>query len=1544
MKCQLKVTRLITLLSFLVAVTVLPALAQNTAPVPTTFEILSPSDGNLPLQLNHYYGIGSGKNNRIFYGGDLSFRYTDATTSEAFKTYIDAGVNGFDNGEEGTTLGNAHKGRLTLGTTESYDRTNGSYFSNLPGTSTSGVVRAVTSFDNDDFGDGNFAGVPAAFAPDYSGNNGLIAINEEDTLEIRLTGYVDPNNEFDYTVGAADGVFTGRMMKSISYAFDIANPTNDSANGVRFGIKPSTLPQGASFNGNILHWVPNFIQGDGTYDNSVRNTRTFVDANISNGSTASGLVDTRANLAVNVGPGLGELKDSLYVIYFTATDDGIPPSTGMDSLFVMVNDSIENPGPLFSSRRVVNRQGQSVSYTYNSLQFPADSLLNYSEGDSLVATFFGADQDSVRGGGTNQRLSFTVVNWDAFMPSNFTGGLFSTALDAKFDSVALDTASVLDAGGNPRSFRVRLQLAYNLSNGETRAASNGDTLVIQVADESGNVVNDTMLVFIGNVNRFPIWDADTTSRPSDSSMVFSYSPAVVYADSIDVFSAVGVSSGKTDTLYFSRYVYDPDPIINDQLGTDISYSHVNAPSDLGATTGLMVLSLSYADTVSIPFTIKATDSYTADAKTANQEINLRVAPEPDVAEVYPPLGYAGQDITIFGSGFGLFDPNSATPSRVIFRARNANGSPQNDDAVINSWSRDRINITIPRTVPQSDWIQATSSYIPDTIEVYSAVFSEPTYYPYIITPPDTTRVDEIEVVNLTSTSAVIKWKTIFTGADSVIVASVQDTLDVFSTNFAATALIGGYWPTFVIQNNPTGLTANPATATIYRGSSSNSDQLHYVQLTDLTPSTTYQFILGMKDNIFFGDSAHQINGPYYPKKIDRTNGGATEVNSSISGFRFQTLPEQNSNGATHALTGKVYTDAGAARNALVTLQVISANNVADTSMPLTAVVGTDSSWVVNLGDAVVDTLGVDDRAFPWQIGDYLLITVVADKEVGYLQWTDVIGSTSPQVANFGIGGSKLTASVEYDLRLKTGLNLIGLPVDLFSTEPDSAEDLLDRVTAGSPSITKFNSAVGTQQTRIKAITSGGGYIGDANFSLKLYEAYFLAVDQMEYVTLKGSVSSDDLNPIVFPNAALYWISRPAQTSDKYFAWSARTMLTNDNIPNASVIYRFNEDRQQYETAIVDPVTGAFVGEDFHIDVSEGYILQVTAASQWDPNTPGGTALANAEAQFSQVTGTTPSLVLNTDVEQVTGAAAVRNVRLTDVTSSAARLSWLTNVSGVQVRYGKATEGLNKVAMLDVGFLGNSQQMSQLLGLEPETEYVYELAANGFTYNNNGRPFTFRTAPIGIGLPYTIFGRMVDESGMPLTRAMVYVELKNSEQTSTAVSAVTDENGYWNVNLANLKVAGLGSVYEWKNGDDVRVTAVFENASTTFRTSVSGQSPQNIIRAGDTDGVAQENNETAQVALPKAFGLAQNYPNPFNPSTTISFDIPEDRGMVSVELKVFNLRGQLVRSLVNEGKPAGHYMIQWDGMDEHGEHVSSGVYFYRIKAGDYVSTRKMVLLK
>jgi len=97
----------------------------------------------------------------------------------------------------------------------------------------------------------------------------------------------------------------------------------------------------------------------------------------------------------------------------------------------------------------------------------------------------------------------------------------------------------------------------------------------------------------------------------------------------------------------------------------------------------------------------------------------------------------------------------------------------------------------------------------------------------------------------------------------------------------------------------------------------------------------------------------------------------------------------------------------------------------------------------------------------------------------------------------------------------------------------------------------------------------------------------------------------------------------------------------------------------------------------------------------------------------------------------------------------------------------------------------------------------------------------------------------------------------------------------------------------------------------------------------------------EIAIPEKLGLSQNYPNPFNPETAIQFQLPEASHVV---LKIFNMLGEEVRTLVNSQYQAGYHTIKWDGTDKNGNHVSNGVYLYRIQAGNFSRIMKMSLLR
>ena len=93
--------------------------------------------------------------------------------------------------------------------------------------------------------------------------------------------------------------------------------------------------------------------------------------------------------------------------------------------------------------------------------------------------------------------------------------------------------------------------------------------------------------------------------------------------------------------------------------------------------------------------------------------------------------------------------------------------------------------------------------------------------------------------------------------------------------------------------------------------------------------------------------------------------------------------------------------------------------------------------------------------------------------------------------------------------------------------------------------------------------------------------------------------------------------------------------------------------------------------------------------------------------------------------------------------------------------------------------------------------------------------------------------------------------------------------------------------------------------------------------------------------PETFTLSQNYPNPFNPVTLIKYDLPKQ---ANVNIIIYDMLGREVRTLINQTEEAGYKSVIWNATNDYGKPVSAGVYLYQIRSGEFVQTKKMVLLK
>ncbi len=162
-----------------------------------------------------------------------------------------------------------------------------------------------------------------------------------------------------------------------------------------------------------------------------------------------------------------------------------------------------------------------------------------------------------------------------------------------------------------------------------------------------------------------------------------------------------------------------------------------------------------------------------------------------------------------------------------------------------------------------------------------------------------------------------------------------------------------------------------------------------------------------------------------------------------------------------------------------------------------------------------------------------------------------------------------------------------------------------------------------------------------------------------------------------------------------------------------------------------------------------------------------------------------------------------------------------------------------------------------------------------------------------------------------------------------------------------------TLYNWSTTDSVVIWGVLEDStgdpavplwfSAVTDTSGAGSTINYVPLWKDTL-VIKDVSDVRVVdggGLPETFSLSQNYPNPFNPTTQINFEIPVRS---RVTLTIYNVLGQKVTTLVDKEMSAGRYIADWNSASDGGTIVASGVYFYKLEAGDFIETKKMVLLK
>ncbi|HKW12993.1 MAG TPA: FlgD immunoglobulin-like domain containing protein, partial [Candidatus Krumholzibacteria bacterium] len=367
----------------------------------------------------------------------------------------------------------------------------------------------------------------------------------------------------------------------------------------------------------------------------------------------------------------------------------------------------------------------------------------------------------------------------------------------------------------------------------------------------------------------------------------------------------------------------------------------------------------------------------------------------------------------------------------------------------------------------------------------------------------------------------------------------------------------------------------------------------------------------------------------------------------------------------------------------------------------------------------------------------------------------------------------------------------------------------------------------------------------------------------------------------------------------------------------------------------------------------------TGGVAFDPLAPGTTLVAATIPGFTPMGAATQQIVVS---QRIVTMGAVEDVGAGLQSGVISAVLGLAQHGGVTVHVASSDPSVALLApnfstpgsaALDFPLSNGSTQISF---------YVQGLAIGTSTITASVPTFTSAVRVANIVQPALEVALLADtlmdnDANDPF---VVRVGIPSGNQATVATTQFVRPGGpTLSATVSNLEAAYATLVTDTQNGSPVVVT-IAAGESQSAASAVLGGVEFDPLYPGPTTVSAAIPNFIATTAAsklvvvkphlqptgvgnsPVAFALHANVPNPFNPITTISYDVPA-RG-ADVNISIYDVSGRLVRGLVHEHRAAGVWSAQWNGEDDRGQHVASGVYFYRMRAGEFVDTKKMVLLK
>ncbi|MEA2064503.1 MAG: SUMF1/EgtB/PvdO family nonheme iron enzyme [Gemmatimonadota bacterium] len=709
---------------------------------------------------------------------------------------------------------------------------------------------------------------------------------------------------------------------------------------------------------------------------------------------------------------------------------------------------------------------------------------------------------------------------------------------------------------------------------------------------------------------------------------------------------------------------------------------------------------------------------------------------------------------------------------------------------------------------------------------------------------------------------------------------------------------------------------------VFQSDRSVLNGMHQVVLTGLLEDRLYKFFIGLSGGKYLADRTRNVGGAYNPVIIGRTD---ENQNGLLDAFAFRTSPmDIPGGGEEYSLTGSI---SSPVLNGRASVFLVSAQNPADTSTTIGALIDRNKNWVISLKS--LRLLRRQDRFFLHQEGDHIFVTIDAGND-GFDRFEALRGP--PGITVQQLGEQSVQPVVSFPEKIAVGNNMLSVPVLPTTNQPITAVYLLEQVPGGSTSLSRYLSDRGIFQTCYHSGTSTDKYSGE-NFQLQPGESYILSTSLSTEITWRGAKYGSDLPSLEFPCAGLHFFSRPLQTDTLAIGWDSYALLHSVN--EIKEVFTWDSRYQKYQGAF-RRLDGDIQGQRFSLRPGGGYIARTTDQASWDPNQPPPVnypALSSADPAQSAANRTEhyPAAAVVQAGHWQTVAGPGDQPVISDLTANSFTL--LAREKNLNLETLQLPRGAELEALEIGGF----------------TQVVCSGLPRGYRFRAPGcqeqlslaRDVSLLRRP---GL--VVYGTLTSCEGNPLACRPVWIGTPGRD--SNTLLAFSDSAGNWWVNLANLPglAAGLNA------GSDspvlLRVTTV-RDKSTLLQAEISLDATfparlELITKSSVTESMSERAGNNT-IFLPRAFTLGQNYPNPFNPQTSIDFTIP-DLGVetLPVSLEVFSLRGRRVKTLLFSNLGAGRYSVVWDGRDETGRQASSGVYLYRLSLPGSSLTRKMVLLK